>query len=415
MLRVVHVTESITASAGGTSTAFVELIEALRTQQAAGTATVRAVAQHLPAGDAAAQWIAGHEPGLWLWTGPPGKLRPGALAARAIGLIERGEVDVIHLHGLWLIDLVAIARAARRRGVTVVWQPHGMLVRDALAHKRLKKLAFLTLGLGRELARCAAAIFTSENERDTSNLALLGRATRREIVPLPVPIVAREDQLPALAEAGRARWLSAEANDPERTLMGGQHVPDFTTPLLVFMGRLHPVKRIELTLRAFALIRQQLPAAKLLLIGSGEPPYAQSLHVLASELGVAPGLLWAGWLSGADKWRALAAGDALMINSEFENFGYAIVEALVAKTPAIMTDNLSLARAVQEIGAGVSTPATPEGLAAGALAVLSRSDRREMGLRGRRWVEVNFSRQAVGTRLVDLYRALRSPVAQPQP
>ncbi|MGD9689757.1 MAG: glycosyltransferase [Phycisphaerales bacterium] len=411
MLRVLQVTESITASAGGTSTAFVEIVEALRTQAAEGRASVRAITQDLPAGDEAARWISGHEPGVWTFTGRPGRLAPGggALAREAVRVLDAGEIDVVHLHGLWLIDLVAIAAQARRRGIPVVWQPHGMLVHAALRHKVWKKRLFRLLsGLSRELASARAAIFTSDTERDTSDLSILGRATRREVVPLPVAIPFAESALPGLIEAGRDRWLKSESADPGRSLYAGAPKPDFTTPLLTFIGRLHPVKRLELAIAALTIVRREVPGTRLLLIGEGDEPYVQSLRDLARREGVLDAIIFAGWLNGQPKWEALAAGDALLIQSEFENFGYAIVESLVAGTPAVMTRNLSLAAAVEDIGAGAAADPDPASLARAVLAILARRDRRDMGHRGRRWVEESFSRQAVGARLLSLYQSLRA-------
>jgi glycosyltransferase involved in cell wall biosynthesis len=402
MLRVVHVTESIAASAGGTSTAFVELVESLLTQP--DRVSVRALTTHLPASDEAANWIAHHSAGTWAFAPGAGRFKGGALAAAATAMMDAGEVDVVHLHGLWLADLVDIARAARRRGIPVVWQPHGMLVQAALARSRMKKTAFrMMTGAGRALRSSAAAVFTSETERDTSRLSWLGSRTRREVVPLPVPVAMRDDQLAAVRRAGRKRWLADDEADPGRTLVNGSPQPDLNTPLLVFMGRLHPVKRLELAIPALALVRRHSPTARLLLIGDGDPVYAQGLRDLARSHGVEDALVFAGWLNGPDKWQALAAGDTLLIQSEFENFGYAIVEALVAGTPVVATDNLSLAAAVAEVGAGQTACATPEGIAAAISELLARGDRQEMGLRGRRWVEANFSREAVGSQLVDLY------------
>ena len=71
-----------------------------------------------------------------------------------------------------------------------------------------------------------------------------------------------------------------------------------------------------------------------------------------------------------------------------------------------MSSNLSLAPAVESIGAGASSDSTPEAFARAVLGVLARSDRRRMGQRGRRWVEATFSRHAVGARMVGLYTGL---------
>ncbi len=405
MLRIVHVTESITASAGGTSTAFVELIEALRTQR--DRVQVRAVTTGLPAGDEAAKWIIGHEQGVWTFAPSRGRFTHGALGAAVITMIDRGEVDIVHLHGLWLADLVAIAQAAKRRGVPIAWQPHGMLVEAALHRSRWKKGVFRALtGMGPTLRRAQAVVFTSETERDTSRLSWLGHDARRAVVPLPVPIPFVDEDLPALRRAGREHWLADDQADPGRTWVNGSPQPDLTTPLLVFMGRLHPVKRLELAIPALALVRAKAPGARLLLIGEGDEPYVQSLKDLARAHGVENAILFAGWLSGHAKWQALAAGDALLIQSEFENFGYAIVESLATGTPVVATDNLSLAEAVAEVGAGASVAANPQAMADAAASLITRPDRRDMALRGKRWVEANFSRKAVGAQLVDLYAGL---------
>jgi|GEM_PF-865500 len=413
MPTVLHITESITASAGGTSTAFVGLVEALLTHRATRPEndpdawSVRALAGPLPDADQARQWIANHAAGTWTFTGPPGRFGPGALAHAASELIARRSVHAVHLHGLWLSDLVTVASAASAANIPVVWQPHGMLVKAALRHSRLKKAIFTRLsGLGAALRAADAAIFTSDNERDTSDLARLGPRTRREVLPLPVAIPARDEDLPALVRAGRARWLADQQASPDRTLMDGTAPLDMNTPLLAFMGRLHPVKRVDLTLRAFAHARRALPDARLLLIGGGNDRDVQPLRELARSLGVADAIRWAGWLHGSDKLAAIAAADALILNSEFENFGYAIAEALALGTPVVLSDNLSLAPAVAEIGAGLSAPPEPAALGDAAARLLARPDRRDMGRRGRHWVEAQFSHLAVGARLAALYTAL---------
>ena len=48
-------------------------------------------------------------------------------------------------------NLLAAARACLRAGVPYVWEPHGMLVREAYAQKRWKKELFMALGMRRAL------------------------------------------------------------------------------------------------------------------------------------------------------------------------------------------------------------------------------------------------------------------------
>ncbi len=391
MLRILHITESIPASAGGTSTAFVEMIEALLTQVAA--CRVRAAIQPLTADDEARTWIVHHPPGTWHLTGSRGGLLAAGMAASARALIDAWKPAVVCVHGLWCTDTVAAALHAQAKGVPVVWHPHGMLVRAALRHSPLKKAVFRRLWLARAIRHAAAVVFTSDNERDTSDLSMLGERTRRVVLPLPVHIDTPEGDLPVLRAEGRAALRLDEG-----------------VPLVSFIGRLHHVKRVELSIGALAAARASVPDARLVLIGSGEDRYVQTLRALAARLGVEHAVIFAGWKNGREKRAILGAADAMILNSEFENFGYAIVESLALGTPVVCSDNLSLAAEMAGAGAGraaAGEPAALGGALAGVLA-MPRHERRAAGLRGRRWVVERFSREAVGAKMVELYRGLRA-------
>lgn len=387
MLRLLHITESLPAAAGGTTAAFLGLMQALGTQQ--GRLAFRAVSQTLdPADDTLRQIDPRDE--RWVFTRPRGRFRADGLAQGAIEQIQSFKPHVVHVHGLWCPDVVAAARAAMDAGAKVVWQPHGMLVEAAMNRSAWKKRLFLALGLRKALARADAVLFTSATEHDTSRLLLLGPATRPAVVPLPVKIEPPEADLPRLHAEGRAKWKLGDV------------------PVIVFVGRLHPVKRVHLSVAALAEARTAHPGTKLLLVGDGDAAYEAMLREKAAQLGVADGLVFAGWLSGDDKYRALAAADALVFNSEFENFGFAAVEALLCHTPTVMTDNLSLARPSEAAGAGRVATSDPADIGGQLARLITDPRRRVMGRRGRTWVEASFSAQAVGTQLADLYESLAS-------
>lgn len=388
-MKVMHVIPIIAHAAGGTSTAFIEIIESLRTT--GGRVQPVAVTTKLAASDPTLAKINGHESGIWWFGESNAGFSGGDLTKLVLDVLARERPRVVHLHGLWNPSMVKAAQAARRAGAAVVWQTHGMLVREALLHSQWKKRLFLVLGLGRELRNADAAIFTSEYERDTSRLSLLGARTRRVVLPLPVNAPFFEAELPALRARGRE--------------LLGLHDE---SPTLVFMGRLHKVKRVALTIRALAQASATLPKARLVLVGDGDDEHVAGLRALAEELGVLPRVVFAGFRSGMDKWATLAAGDALIINSEFENFGYVIVEALLAGTPVVMTDNLSLAEQVRAAGAGAVSAPEATALGQAAARLLTDPDRQAMGRRGRNWVLGTFSREAMGRQLCEFYESIVS-------
>lgn len=381
-LRIAQLIQSVHAQGGGTSTAFLQIFQALAARP---DLAPHAYTLASPPGDPSLPIIARY-PGLWTTPRHGGGFFAGELGKTLMADIEAGKVDLLHIHGLWSSDLPAAALAAQRRGIPVVWNPHGMLVERAFRMKRLKKQLFLRLGLGRALRQTSALIFTSEVERDTSVVLKGTEAVRREIIPLPVDIPTDLAPPAQLRAEGRARF----------------NIPS-DAPVVAFLGRLHPVKRVGLAIDALAHARARLPAARLLLLGSGDAEEESALRRAAAERGLSEAVIFAGWLDGADKWRGLAAGDCLTLQSMFENFGYVALEAAAIGRPVVMTDNLSLARGAVEAGAGVACPAEPAALGEAWVKALTFPDRAGIAAAGRAWVQRDFSAAAVGARMARLY------------
>lgn len=389
-MLVAHVIQSVDDRSGGTSSAFLEVMGALATRP---DLTPSAYTTRPGPDDAASAAVRSH-PDRWRLADSCGRtLSPGGLGRLVAADLAAGRIDALHLHGVWSPDLVHAARAAAAAGVPCCWQPHGMLLEHALAQKALKKRIFMRLGLAAALRSAAVFVFCTAGERDGSVLPR-GCAAARHVVHLPVTIPADEAEIPRLRAEGREKFgFGADA------------------PVLAFLGRLHPVKRLDLTLRAFAAATPRLPAsARVALFGSGDDAYVRSLRDLAAHLGIADRTLWPGWISGEDKWRALAAADAVILNSVHENFGYTVPEALGVHTPVVMTDNLSMAADAAAAGpAARFAPPDPDALAAALAPLLTDPPAPDARASARRWVLATFSPAAIGSSLANLYRSLPAP------
>jgi len=390
-VRVAQMIQSVDAPAGGTSTAFLGVVGTVRAQPGF---SVRAFSTAPPQGDP--HWAdirrgrESHGEQSWDLSTTFGRtLRPGGLGKRVAGEISAGRVDVLHLHGLWSPDLLHAAQAARRAGVPYVWQPHGMLVRAAINQKRLKKELFLALGLRRALVNAAAIVYCTREEQEQSVPPRAVARERMHVVPLPLEL---PQNLPSRQEmrcSARERF-----NIPQ------------DAPTVVFMGRLHHVKRVELAMDALAEASRTLPTAHLLLLGDGDPDYVASLKAHAARLGIESRVRFAGFISGSDKWPALAAGDVLTLNSKHENFGFVAVEALCVGTPPVMTSNLALAPELAGVDGGVSCQGTAAALGRAYVNIIRHPDPASVVQRGMAWVGENLSAAAVGRTLGGVYRAI---------
>jgi glycosyltransferase involved in cell wall biosynthesis len=384
-LRIGEVIQSIDVQAGGTATAFLGVVAAVRSRP---ELALRAYAAPPPEGDPAWTEIRGHADEWTTVAGYGGMLGPGAFGKSVIADIRAGKLDVVHLHGLWSPDLLAIGRACMDAGVRYVWQVHGMLARDAYAQKRWKKDLYMAMGMRRAICGARAVVFATAEERDQSLSPASIGAERQIVVPLPVEMP-RMDVDGAYRRAARERF-GLPANGP----------------VVVFMGRLHPVKRVDMAIRALAAMPDEYGETRLLILGGGERDFENGLRALASRLKVLDRVVFGGWVKGEDKWRALAAGDVLTLNSVHENFGYVAVEAMCVGTTPVLTSNLALARELptDERVSVVAEP-TDEGLANGLARALRVRDAAVALREGRAWVSAHLSAEAVGERLLALFRS----------
>jgi glycosyltransferase involved in cell wall biosynthesis len=287
----------------------------------------------------------------------------------------RGNVanyDVIHTHALFSFSTTVAASAARRSGVPYVVRPLGTLARYGMQqHSLLKRASWWMVERG-ILANAAAIHFTSEAEREEAER--LGD-WHSMVVPLGVP--------PSNVTPARTADL----------------------PTFLFLSRIHPKKRVDLLLRAFAIVTAGR-ASRLIIAGNGGAEYVAQLQRLADELGIAPHMTWAGHLAGVEKDRAFAEATAFVLPSLNENFGIAPVEALAAGLPVVLTRGVAIYREVEMYGAGVVVEDDAGSLAQGMLDVTDVSKAAAMSTSAVRVARERFSIEAMQRGLIDMYQQI---------
>ena len=133
---------------------------------------------------------------------------------------------------------------------------------------------------------------------------------------------------------------------------------------------------------------------------------------LLRTTGVLDRAVFTGMLTGEDKLAALSCADIFVLPSYSEGFSIAILEAMAARLPVVITEGCNFPE-VAEHGAGFVVEASETPVAEAISALLSDDALRvHMGQRGRKLVTERYTWQETASTIADLYRSL---VAKRQP
>lgn len=208
------------------------------------------------------------------------------------------------MHSLYRGHTRWAAALARQHGKRYWAVPHGCLDPWSLRQRGLVKRLWLAAGGRRYLAGAERVIFSTQ--RGVEKAARWVRPERALAVHWPV-------ELPAEADGGRAR-----AAFRERHGIAGD------APVLLFVGRLHSVKRPIHAVEAFC--RAVGSGAELVVVGMDDDlTAADVIRAVPEELRRNVHLV--GGLAGAGLAEAYRAADGFLSLSFQENFGYAAVSA----------------------------------------------------------------------------------------
>jgi glycosyltransferase involved in cell wall biosynthesis len=293
---------------------------------------------------------------------------------------EIASYDVVHIHGLWHLPGWDAARFARRAGVPYVISPRGMLEPEALAIGRGRKRIALGLIEGRNLRSAACLHATSSREVETLEAANFGPRVVYAPNGIDVDPLRSTDAAPTLR----------------------RFAIDGSSPFVLFLGRVHAIKRLDLI--ADAMARLRTGGVRVVVAGPDDKGHRSAIAPRFAAAGVS--VTWTGPVEGREKADLLSAASALVMCSDSESFGLSAAEAMAVGTPVVVTRTCPWSEA-QEEGAGRWVEQNAASIAAALDEILGdRALASRMGERGRALIARRYSWPAAAAAVAEAYRSI---------
>ena len=308
-------------------------------------------------------WVT--SPGLWMW-------------------LKKNEVnyDLIHIHGLFNPVSSFSATICRKKGFLYIIRPFGTLSRYTFSRTRWFKKPWFSLIDLTNLKEANGVHFTTNEEYEEANRLEISLKEKKVIIPPPY----------------RSNFLDS-----------GVPSEKFPDPVCLYMSRLHPKKNIEGLLYAWEKVLNAFPSARLIIAGSGDRAYTNSLQQLSQKLELQDSIEFTGFVTGEKKNRLLSNSWIFALPSHQENFGVAVLEAIACGLPVVISRDVQLANFVTASNTGMVVSKEATGIADAIIELFEDKEFRERcRVKGPESVRLNFSLEQIGQKLHGVYSEVSS-------
>lgn len=290
-----------------------------------------------------------------------------------------GDFDVIHTHEYRTIHAWFTHRWASQRDVAHLLQPRGAMPRSS---KSRQKQIFDNL-FGIDIVEGIDGLIASSRTESDQYSDVIGDIGDKRIEHVPNGISA--DDYRDVPARGQFREKHDFAAD---------------TPLILYLGRIHERKGIDLLIEAVAAMREEGSPTELVVVGPDDGNKKQ-LEALTASLDVANSTHFIGPLYDEEKLAAYRDADVSVLPSkdEYESFGNVVVEAMACGTPTVVTEVCGVADWLDHESCLTVSP-DPPAIRTGIEEIL-RDSLSEDSIR--RYVRENFAWKAVAADLESVY------------
>lgn len=236
--------------------------------------------------------------------------------------------NAVHLHNYRSYQNNIVHSVATKKGINFILQPHGSFPKVG-GKKTVKKIYDLLWGNKIIDQSCIVVAVSDLEKRQLTS----GGVRIEKIRTIPNGIEPDYYQnLPSRCDFRNE--LGIGENDK----------------IILFVGRLHPIKGIDFLIKAFTQVVRVMDGVLLVIAG---PDFGQldELKSLVKKLGLEHKVIFTGHIN--DTRRAYVASDLLVYPSKYEIFGLVPFEALMCGVPVIVTNDCGCGEIIKDAKGGL--------------------------------------------------------------
>lgn len=228
---------------------------------------------------------------------------------------EINSFDVIHVHEYTTYQNIVVHKLAKKYGIPYIVQAHGSLPNEG--SRKARRFAY-DLFFGKEILKDASRVIAL-NRLESEKYQVAG-------VPLgKIAIIPNGIETPNLH------------NIPPKGVFKRKYKINGNQKIILYLGRIHKSKRIDILVKSFKYVIDNLNCIDSLLVIAGpDDGYLAELISIVNSYGLSRFVLFVGFISNEDKLAALVDADVFATPS-FSGFPMTFLESCAVGTPIVTT------------------------------------------------------------------------------
>jgi len=246
------------------------------------------------------------------------------------------DYDAIIVDGIWQFPSLGTWLALRGSKTPYSVVLHGFLspwLHNKYRLKHLKKLVYWVLAEYWVLRDACAVFYTCEQEKVLAQQSFWPYSAKEVVAGLGIEKPSGDSYYQQQLFFGRYPELRGKR-------------------LILFVGRIDPIKGCDLLIEAFARVSHTDSELQLVMVGGDQKGWQQKLQGRVAEIGLQDRVTFTGALADDIKWGAFKSAEVLVLPSHSENFGLVVAEAMACGVPVLISDKVNIWQEVEDSGGG---------------------------------------------------------------